>query len=127
SASAMAVVGQNQFQNPSIVFQQAPNGNGGLDADGVNVCWADDFALPQPAVVRSVLWWGAESNPSQSSSGEVSVTLYADDGGKPGAILREMALESVRRFEYTGSNPSGYANFDYVGLLRQPMDVVANT
>ena len=124
---AWAILAPGAPVSGAVVYEQLPLRNTMLDADGTVVRWADDFTLSQTAVVRSVGWWGAESNPHQPSSQVFSATLYADEAGQPGTVLSEFALARVEQAATGESIGQEYTEFIYSGLLEQPFTVNAGT
>lgn len=98
----------------SVEFQQLPNGFSGLAAqdDG---CYpflaemADNF-VGQENYVLGLGWWGVYWNGSSTPPDHFRFTVFADDGGKPGAMLQS---STATDFNETVGDPNGYcAQFD---------------
>jgi hypothetical protein len=120
--NSAAVFGQGELSTSSVVYEQLPFHHATLAADGAVVRWADDFQLPQTALIQSVLWWGT----GEVSAGDFTLTLYSDDAGKPGIVMPEFSLGTYRVGEIAVIDP-GISAFHYVGLLQEPVELPADT
>jgi hypothetical protein len=120
-ATAVLLSCATSFAQSTFVFRQLPTFNGSaLFSDGVEVRWADDFRLSRSATIRSAVWWGTASG----VPGNFSLTLYEDEGGRPGSVIPASFAASWQVDD--GLSHVG-AEFQYVGVLQQPVELKGAT
>ena len=75
---------------------------------------AERFTLPKHAYITELRWWGGYSyDPSVPETDSFRLTLYADDGGVPGAILiQEWVGDDVNRRQTGRLIASGEGDVD---------------
>ena len=92
-------------------FQQLPNGVSGLAAQD-DQCYpflaeiADNFTGDGDNLV-GVGWWGVYWNGTPLPPDSFDITIYADDGGVPGA---ELATTNTADYNETAGDPNGYCS-----------------
>lgn len=74
------------------------------DLDGLEMTqWieADDFTLATPTALAGVRFWASEPAAFSTYQGNITLTLYEDDGGEPGMILYRITTSPARTFDHT--------------------------
>ncbi len=93
----------------TIGYEQSPGHYlGGFQSDGELVSVADEFQLDQSALIRNITWWGGYLDNLDSPPpvvDDVNIRLYADQGGKPGVLLRDF---------HVGNNVNRVATGDWL-------------
>jgi len=78
----------------TIGYEQSPS-QGGFGSDGLVATVADEFQLDQSALIRNITWWGGYAHDIQQPppvADDFTMRLFADQSGKPGAVLRDFNL-----------------------------------
>jgi hypothetical protein len=86
----------------SATFEQPPARIGGSISDGLTTSVADDFQFVGNMLVEEITWWGGGNYREPVGPDNFTIRIFADDGGKPGELLRAIAAGEVEKF-WTGT------------------------
>src|SRR5262245_26266822 len=97
----------------SATFEQPPARIGGSTSDGV-ISVADDVQFAGNVLVQEIRWWGGGNFREPVGPDNFTVRIFADDGGKPGQLLKAIAAGEVEKF-WTGTFqlPSIFPGYGY--------------
>ena len=104
--ATITVIGSLLFSTAeaeTIAYEQSPGHFGGFVSDG-QITVADEFHLSQSTTINKIVWWGGYLNTSPSTD-NFTIRLFADNGGKPGALIQVFSV---------GNNASRIATGNYV-------------
>ena len=119
-------------------YEQPPGHFGGFLSDGQVMTVADEFQVEEAAAITSVTWWGgyaSEYLPIPEAD-DFTVQLFADDEGKPGALIQTFEVSNSAMRTATGDyvNPpdpeagfEGRPEYSYSFVLPVQILVEANT
>jgi hypothetical protein len=91
----------------------------------------DNFALASHATVTSVSWLGVDLNELMDvtpiNPTEFSISFYANDAGRPGALLGSYTIADSANATSTGQQLMGLTLFEYTATLSSGFQAQADT
>jgi len=89
---------------------------------------ADDFTLPTKQRITGLTWWGVVNHDGRpiDITSDFEITIYADEGGKPGAPILQSS-QGVLSLSYEGVSSFPAPVYHYVYTLDKPFSAEADT